>query len=409
MSSAERSRTVERIRFARAYAAEHLPWFAPALFRCRIILSTEVGIAAVDRHYNVYWNPAIVDAIYGQTDRERALGELAFLWVHEISHRLRQHGERATAAGVHSEASTRRWNVACDLEINDARWRGLHMPAAYPGQRAAAYGWADGELAETYHQRLTTDAPTTFPPDEGSGVHGQPRPWETGEGQELTELDEAILWREVARLTREAADRDIPGSWREWAAEVLGSRINWRQRLGHRLSIALQRGRGMRTDYQFGRPSRRQSVFHPLLPPTLTGARTANVAIVVDTSASMQPVDLQHALAEVAAVVRQLDAPVTLIPCDMQAYEPVRIISEQEAFRLSHLPGGSGTDMRAGLRAALELQPRPDTVLVVTDGMTAYPDQPYPLPLLFAIVGRSEDTQRPPQPPFRPDQVVDIR
>ncbi|THH41574.1 vWA domain-containing protein [Neolewinella litorea] len=410
MSSGDRQQTAERIRFARAYAAEHLPWFAPALFRCRIVLSEAVRVAAVDRHYNVYWNPDVVNKLYSDPDRSHALSELAFLWVHEISHRLRQHGERAEATGVRGQAASRRWNVACDLEINDSEWKGLRMPKAYPGHHARALGWPEGELAETYYRRLTEEAaPPPDIPDEGSGVHGQARPWEDGDHQRMTPLDEEILRREVARLTREAADQTVPVSWREWAADVLRSGVNWQQRLGHRLSIALQRGRGMRTDYAFGRPNRRQSVYHPVLPPSLSGARTASVAIVVDTSASMKGADLQRALAEVAAIIRQLEAPVTIIPCDLRAHEPVRIVSEREAFQVSHLPGGGGTDMRAGLSAALDLQPQPDSVLVITDGMTAYPEKPYRLPLIFAILGRSEDKRLPPQPPFRPDQVVEIR
>ena len=404
MSSDKQLEAAERIRFGRAYAVERLPWFAPALFRCRIVITEEVRVAAIDPFFNVYWNPEAVNAIYEGRDRQRALSELAFLWVHEISHRLRQHGERAIEAGVNGEAAAKRWNVACDLEINDGQWGGLRMPAAYPGQRSAAYGLPEGELAEYYYSRLDEAGPV---PDEGSGVHGQPRPWETGQPRKLTPLDEEILRREVARLTREAADDSIPDSWKAWAADVLGSRINWRQRLGHRLSIALQRGRGMRTDYQRGRPSRRQSVYDPLLPPSLTGAATTRLAIVVDTSASMTAPDLQRALTEVAAVVRQLEAPVTLIPCDLQAYEPVRAVGEREAFRIAHLPGGSGTDMRAGLTAALELRPVPDAVLVLTDGQTDYPERPYALPLLFGIIG-GEGTAGPPQPPFKTDQVIHI-
>lgn len=408
--SSDNQAIAEQLRFARAYAAEQLPWFAPALFRCRIILTAEVGVAAVDRHYNVYWNPGVVSAIYAQPSRAEALAELGFLWVHEISHRLRQHGERAADLGVSDGASSRWWNVACDLEINDAEWRGLRMPAAYPGQRAAAYGYAEGLLAERYYQLLRdAEAEGGNALDEGSGVHGRPRPWETGDRQQLTALDEEIIRREVARQTREADADAVPDAWKAWAADVLRSRVNWRQRLGHRLSIAVQRGRGMRTDYRYGRPNRRQAVYDPLLPPTLGGDRTARVAIVVDTSASMGTPELQRALAEVAAVVRQLDAPVTIIPCDVQAYAAVRVVSEREAFQIDYLPGGSGTDMRAGLEAASRLRPVPDTVLLLTDGITEYPDRPYPLPLLIGLLGDDADRRPPPQPPFRADQIIRIQ
>ena len=405
MSSAEPyAELIEHIRFARAYAAERLPWFAPALFRCRIVVTPQVDVAAIDLHYNVYWNPEVVATIWHGRDRLRALGELAFLWVHEISHRLRQHAERAGGRDA------RRWNIACDFEINDSDWAGLHMPAAYPGMLPEPFGFARGLLAENYLAAMDAgNQGYKFHMDEGSGVHGQARPWEEGDRQKLSPLDEEILRREVARRTREAEAGSIPAGWREWAAEVLGSRVNWRQRLGHRMRVALQRGIGSRTDYSYVRPSRRQSVYHPILPPSLAGDRTARIAIVVDTSGSMQAAELQRSLSEVAAVMRQFEYPVTIIPCDLRAYEPVRLVAAAEAYRLTYLPGGSGTDMTAGIQAALHLRPRPDVVLVLTDGATEYPTTGYAIPVVFGIFRiPGEPLQVPPDPPFGKDRVVVI-
>ena len=393
--------SLESVRFARAYAAEQLPWFAPALFRCNIVITPLVDVAAIDLHYNVYWNPNVVDHIYGNPNRRAALSELAFLWVHEISHRLRHHAERA-------RGDSRRWNIACDFEINDSTWEGLRMPDAYPGMLPEDFGFDRGLLAEQYLSLMdASDHTYAFTIDEGSGVHGQPRPWETGERQRISPIDEEIIRREVARRTREADAAEVPDGWREWAAEVLGSRVNWRQRLGHRLSVSIQQGIGSRTDYSYARPNRRQSVYAPILPPSLGGTLTANIAIVVDTSASMAIVDLQRSLSEVAGVVRQFNAPVTIIPCDLQAYEPVRLVAAEEAYRLSALPGGSGTNMVAGIEAAVRLTPRPDTILVLTDGLTEYPTTDYPVTVIFGLLKQGEEvTPLPPDPPFGPDRVV---
>jgi predicted metal-dependent peptidase len=40
------------------------------------------------------------------------------------------------------------------------------------------------------------------------------------------------------------------------------------------------------------------------------------------------------------------------------------------------LLGGGGTDMGVGIAAALELKPKPDLVLVLTDGHTPWPKAP---------------------------------
>ncbi len=411
MSSPDFTEVTDRIRFARAYAADQLPWFAPALYRCRILVTPQVDVASIDLHYNVYWNPAVVSDIWAAHPRREALSELAFLWVHEISHRLRRHGERARELGIREAAAARRWNVACDFEINDSPWAGLRMPTAYPGMLPQDFGYPTGQLAESYLHRMDAGGQAlTFPIDEGSGIHGQARPWETGDRQQLSTVDDEIIRREVARRTREAELGKVSEGWRQWAGEVLGSHVNWRQCLGHRMSVSIQRGIGSRTDYSFLRPSRRQSVYHPILPPSLSGDRTARIAIVVDTSGSMEAAELQRALTEVAAVVRQFDYPVTIIPCDQQAYDPVTVVSVQQAFTLDYLPGGGGTDMAAGIRAALHLRPRPDSVLVVTDGHTAYPAAHFAVPVIFGILQREgESSPLPPDPPYHRDQVVLIQ
>ena len=404
--------TLAAVRFARAYVAEQLPWFAPALFRCRIFVSERVDVAAIDLHYNVYWNPTVVLDIYRGQPRTAALAELGFLWVHEISHRLRQHAERARALNLNGPDQARLWNIAADFEINDANWRGLTMPAAYPGMLPEAFGYERGLLAEYYLRGLQTDHPDLAAThDDGSGAHDQERDWETGpDRQRLTALDDQVLRREVAQRLRKAGDQAQPRGWREWAEDTLRPPVNWRQRLGHRMSVALRTGLGNRIDYSFERPSRRQAVYHPILTPSLRGDQTARIAVVVDTSGSMSQDLLSRALGEVAAVIRQFQYPVTIIPCDAAAYAPVQVLADREAYRLTELAGGGGTDMRAGVDAALRLRPAPDTILVLTDGMTRYPTERPKTPVVFGIFDLDGGKRyRPPNPPWGGDSVVEIR
>ena len=399
------------LRFARAYAAEKLPWFAPALFRCRIIVSEAVDVAAIDLHYNVYWNPTVVENIWTTQERPVALAELAFIWVHEISHRLRQHAERAKAFNVHGQEAGRLWNIAADFEINDTEWPGMRMPKAYPGMLPEDFGYERGLLAETYFQGISQRHPDLAAyHDDGSGAHHQEREWEKGnERQNVSELDDQVLRREVARRMKEAGDQAIPGGWRNWTDDVLHPKTNWRARLGNRMSVALQNGIGSRIDYSFSRPSRRQAVYHPILTPSLRGDRTARIAVVVDTSGSMSSTLLSRALNEVAAVLRTFQYPVTIIPCDQEAYAPVKILASQEAYRLESLPGGGGTDMTAGIHAALALKPAPDTVLVLTDGFTRYPTQRFNTSVIFGIFDLDGGVRRrPPNPPWGEDAVVAI-
>ena len=407
-------RAAGQIRFARAYAAQALPWFAPALFRCRIVVTENVTVASIDLHYNVYWNPAVVaDISTGQPELD-GLKELGFIWVHEISHRLRQHAERRKAFTAKHPASPRDWNIAADFEINDNDWPGLSMPASYPGMLPQDFGFRKDLLAEEYLSLiLQSDRQFEILPDEGSGVHGQPRPWESGDLQELSDLDVELIRRQVAERMERSGPAAIPPSWRSWTENVLTSKTNWRRSLSNRMSVALQRGIGSRIDYSFSRPGRRSSVYYPIITPTLSGDRTARIAVVVDTSGSMGVTALERSLAEVAQVIRNFDYPVTIIPCDDRTFEPVRIIAAEEAYKIQSLPGGGLTDMRAGIAAAEKLRPRPDVILVLTDGYTPYPAARGVVTVVFGLLlsdgGSARKPPAPPNPPFGKDSVVVIR
>ena len=62
------------------------------------------------------------------------------------------------------------------------------------------------------------------------------------------------------------------------------------------------------------------------------------------------------------------------------------------------LVGGGGTDMTEGIARAVELRPRPDILVVVTDGYTPWPaDQPPVGRVVVALLG--EATPPAPLPP----------
>src|SRR5512147_2367790 len=110
-----RQRIEQAVRMARAYAAEQLPWFAPALFAARVVLADNCpSLAAIDSGMRTYFNPQLVCDLLDGLDPKRGLAELGWVWVHEISHMLRDHADRARERN----AEALRWNIATDLEIN---------------------------------------------------------------------------------------------------------------------------------------------------------------------------------------------------------------------------------------------------------------------------------------------------
>jgi predicted metal-dependent peptidase len=86
---------------------------------------------------------------------------------------------------------------------------------------------------------------------------------------------------------------------------------------------------------------------------------------------------LGQALGEVGGVLRSLGVArrnLRVVCCDARAYESqhVRDLGKVE------LAGGGGTDMGRGVEAAAALEPRPDLVVVLTDGFTQWPPEPPP-------------------------------
>jgi predicted metal-dependent peptidase len=60
------------------------------------------------------------------------------------------------------------------------------------------------------------------------------------------------------------------------------------------------------------------------------------------------------------------------------------------------LVGGGGTDLRVGIAAAQASRPRPDVVVVLTDGYTPWPAQPTRARLVVAIIGDEGTAQEVP-------------
>ena len=412
------------IRLARAYCSEKLSWFAPAMFRCKIILTEQVPIAAIDCHYNIYFNPKAIVTIRDSSHSVQDIAmQVGFLWVHEISHILRDHADRAEDLKVQAKF----WNIAADLEINDGRWDGLRMPKAFPGLLPYKYDLQNGKLAEWYYNKILEDQKLKnnicsacegvgghVSWDEGSGVHNESRPWESEDGtqpQQLHTIDKEVIRREVANEMKRNSNLigKMPGSWGLWVKEILESKTDWKQLLHHRMSRAIATGIGLRIDYSFARPSRRQSVYHPIITPSFSGERSGNIAIVVDTSGSMGGDQLGQAVGEVCKVLEDFKMPVTVIPCDTKAYEPIVLKTPKDRFKVKQLKGGGGTNMIVGIKAALDLKPKPDTVLVLTDGYTDYPPKPYKIPIMFGIIKYTErKTPVPKMPPWKATSVVDI-
>ena len=134
----------------------------------------------------------------------------------------------------------------------------------------------------------------------------------------------------------------------------------------------------------YARPDRRAEAWPHVIRP---GAhrRTANVAVVIDTSGSMEPPLINAAVTEIDSLlhlagVRELP----VLVCDHEVTTP-QVVRHISALRLT---GGGGTDLRVGIDAAAALHPRPSVVAVVTDGFTPWPcAAPRGMVIIAVVIG----------------------
>ncbi|MFI8193773.1 VWA-like domain-containing protein [Streptomyces sp. NPDC085946] len=392
---------LDKLLAARLHAARARPYLATALFALHVVASRRVPTMGVDRHWRCYVSPVFVD--------RTPVEELAGVWVHEVSHLLRDHHGRsdrvARERGLTGPAERLRMNIAADCEINDdAFGDGLVRPrdAVVP----TALGLPEDRPMEDYLSRFRLGPHTAHLAwlDCGSGADGLERPWDLGPdgAHGLSEQErDAVRFRVAQGIT--ARPGGTPRGWRRWAEEVFHPPQPWRELLGAAVRSAASAS-GAGEDYTYGRPARRSAAVPGAVLPSLR-RRPPRVCVVVDTSGSVGDAELGSALLEVAAISRAVGGRrdlVGVLSCDAAA-GTVHPLCRAEGIPLV---GGGGTDLRAGFARALRARPRPDVVVVLTDGQTPWPATRPPCRTVIGLFPRpraarpwEEDDHVPDTPP----------
>ncbi|HNI71031.1 MAG TPA: VWA-like domain-containing protein [Marmoricola sp.] len=374
-------------------APRDLPYLAQALYALIPVPSEEVSKMTCDEQWRIYLNPTWLAG----ASVPRVGAELA----HMVWHLLGEHATRARAMDVDHQSAAH-WKQATDVTINDTLTQADLDTGELPS--AAGIQMHPGQSAEIYYAHLSRlpaasgDSPGTLDPDEGcgSGADGIPRRHEHGPNQDIggvSRFEASEIRRRVAIDYRDhlMARGEEPGEAMRWIKQILQPRVAWEPLLSGavRRAIGWAAGRG---DYTYTRPSRRR-----LPGVVLPGQQrpVPRVSVLVDTSASMDDELLTRALSEVDGALQALGASdrfVHVYSVDAAVHTVQKVRRAQDAV----LVGAGGTDLRIGFRAIELERPRPEVVIVFTDGYTPWPATPPPTAaVIIGLIGREQDVFPP--------------
>ncbi len=422
----------QEMQAARLLLAKSHPYLATAAWALQPVLKPGLGTMAVDMYWRLYYDPAVLDKWTPE--------EIDGVLYQEICHLLRGHPERmqnlnqrmsnmAADAEVNDDlirekikfpvqpvtpgfigmpenllaeeyyAALERLgqNPSIDESQNQSQSdssegdSGDGLPNSGQDNSSANQG-EDSKGEDSAEQRKeqngfagqTKEDDGTPAPGAGrcgSCATGQKAPWEDeppgkGSTSGLSKTEAELIRRDIANQIKEhiRGQGRIPGHWVRWAEEKLAPKVDWRRRLAAAVRYAAANVKGA-TDYSYRRPSRRQGqvgtgdvIFPSLQCPV------PSVVIVADTSASISDQKMAQALAEIAGILKSVGHKegVHVLAVDSTVQSCRRVFRPEQI----QLAGGGGTDMGAGLTAAVNLKPVPQLGIVLTDGYTSWPERP---------------------------------
>ena len=366
-------------------AVGDMPYLAQALYALTPVGTDQVDTMTADDKWRIYINPAWLATT--------AIPELSIRLAHLVWHLLADHANRANDVQANDRRS---WHTATDATIGElldcAGVENHDLPTA------TSLGLRPGAAAEEHYARLSKLPTGPADLDEcrspcGSCCDGWACGYEAPIDVDVGYVDQmrAVELRAfvaIAYQGHRGSRGDQPGEWLRRVEQGRQPIVSWRSVLGASVRRATRWASG-NIDYTYSRRSRRQQASPQVILPGMRRPAPA-VAVVLDTSASMDDDLLAQALGEVKGVLAGTGVDehgLPIVVCDAAVQAITRITGPADI----PLAGGGGTDLRHGIDAAARIRPRPDVLIVLTDGDTPWPQSPPPgIAVIAALIGREQ-------------------
>lgn len=397
---------LEKIAAARAIVRKTWPYIMDTIYGMtpRASKSTIAGTIQISKGLVLSFDENYINSL----PKEVVAARLA----HEASHILRGFFDRVLRVD-----DVRLYNIAADLPINSDLKNSGSWQLGDDGLYPSTFGFPEGKTTEEYYEMLKQKQQNGDPKLKALLAGGK----KCGAGgcacsdEESDEIDSqkdeegrplgrsAAERKNIIRQTVQAMKQHIEqkgrGSMPSSFADLVDiehkhSRIPWRDRLSHvirELSDPIISGGD---DFSMRHPSKR-SYSRKLIRPGLID-QTLDPLFIVDTSGSMSAQQMMAGIDESIAVLQQMgieEGWLCMVDAAV-AMQPTRI-NFNELQGAIKFYGRGGTDFGPGLRAAVNMHPRPDLVFYWTDGDGYAPRTPCPIPVIWGITPHSHYTRRP--------------
>jgi predicted metal-dependent peptidase len=350
------------------------------------------------RHF--YYNPAYIDSL--------SLEQTQFALAHEALHCALSHFARREHRNV------QRWDIACDLAINpilikegmtavpgalyNIGYEGMMAEEIYPlvkenneeqphdqhlyGKESKATQSArDGKDQQPDQQGSDSEqgAAGSSGAATGETAAGAPEPLSESEKEQLS-----IQWRQrLAGAAQQAMQAGkLAGTLRMLVDHLLQPQLPWRMLLARYMTAS------SRDDYSYMRPSRREG---DAIFPSLRSTQT-DIMVVLDTSGSIKPAEMQEFVSEIDAIKGQVRARITLHACDaaLSSEGPWRFEPWEEFTLPDTIRGGGGTRFTPVFRWIDEQGETPDLLVYFTDAEGEFPKLEPCFPVIWLVKGRGK-------------------
>ena len=297
--------------------------------------------------------------------------------VHEVSHCMFEHPVRRGAR------EPRLWNMAADYAIN------LML-------KNAGFQIGKNWLLDTKYADMSAEHIYDLLKDEqnkgGGGTEG-PGTGEPGGalcdvkdgGTDQAEMaEQAMEWKiAVAQAAQMAKQHGkIPKGMERFIEEVGTPQIPWREVL-QRFITQLAKD-----DYAWSRPNKKY-LSQGMYLPSLHSERMGEIAVVIDTSGSIDQPTLDAFGAEIKAIVSTVrPTKTTVIYCDA-AINHIDEFSPEDELQFK-MYGGGGTDFSVVAQYLNSKEDLPIAVCYLTDGYASFRFDPPPVPWLWCLTTNVE-------------------